>query len=160
MAVSTYPYNEPELLMRIAQGDERAFARMIDKYTTIVYSHLFSYLKNAEKAEEITWAIFLRIWKNRAKSALKELLTDLHQTPIDPLQDFLVNPQSVAVEVKELSSCDADWFSGLQIANNDLSFIVAANGTTAARSTTIRLHYLAAIGITAKNSLKINQLKR
>ncbi|MBO9619507.1 MAG: sigma-70 family RNA polymerase sigma factor [Niabella sp.] len=122
--VSTPLYNEPELLMRIAQGDERAFARMVDRYTSIVYPHLLSYLKNAEKAEEITQDIFLRVWKNRgklaqmenfpgyvyvitrnrAKSALKELLSDPRQTPIDPFQDLFAHPQSVSMEVKELSN--------------------------------------------------------
>ncbi|AHF14552.1 RNA polymerase [Niabella soli DSM 19437] len=122
--VSTYSYNEPELLRRIAQGDERAFARVVDKYTPVVYPHLLSYLKNTEKAEEIAQDVFLRVWKNRqkldqienfpgyvyiitrnrAKSALKELLSDPRQTPIDPLQDLFAHPQSVSVEVKELSN--------------------------------------------------------
>ncbi|MBO9619503.1 MAG: BACON domain-containing protein [Niabella sp.] len=53
----------------------------------------------------------------------------------------------------------SDWISGLQIANNNLSFNVAANGTTAARTATIFLSYLDAIGSTAKDSLKVTQPK-
>jgi hypothetical protein len=53
-----------------------------------------------------------------------------------------------------------DWISDLQIANDNLSFNVAANGATADRSATIFLSYLDAVGTTTKDSIKVNQVKQ
>jgi hypothetical protein len=53
----------------------------------------------------------------------------------------------------------SSWISGLAIANNNLTFNVAANPTSAARSSKIYLSYLDILGTTAKDSLTVNQLK-
>jgi RNA polymerase sigma-70 factor (ECF subfamily) len=119
---STYLNNENEILLRVAEGDEKAFALIVDHYTDIIYPHLLSYIKNAEKAEEITQDIFLRIWnnrtrlaamenfpgyvyiitRNRAKTAFKEQLADRAKVVIDPLSDILADAEAVSLEVKEL----------------------------------------------------------
>lgn len=120
--IATHPYNEKELLQRIAGGDERAFSAIVNRYTDIIYPHLLSYIKNTARAEEITQDIFLRIWnnreklpdmdnfpgyvyvitRNRAKSALKEQLADPAKVPVDPLSDILIHPEAVELEIKEL----------------------------------------------------------
>ncbi len=117
-----YPYNEKELLTRIAEGDEIAFSVMVNRYTDIIYPHLLSYIKNAARAEEVTQDIFLRIWnnreklanienfggyvyvitRNRAKTALKEQLADAAKVVIDPLHNILSGTDTIIMEVKEL----------------------------------------------------------
>ncbi|MGE9313052.1 RNA polymerase sigma factor [Niabella sp. CJ426] len=119
---STYLNNEDEILLRVAEGDEKAFAVIVDHYTDIIYPHLLSFIKNAEKAEEITQDIFLRIWnnrkklagienfagyvyvitRNRAKTAFKEQLASRTTELVDPLNDILADPEAVSLEVKEL----------------------------------------------------------
>lgn len=52
----------------------------------------------------------------------------------------------------------SSWISGLAIADNNLTFNVAANTTSAARSSKIYLSYLDILGTTAKDSLTVNQI--
>lgn len=58
-------YQDKELLLQIASGDEKAFATLIDRHTASVYGHVLSYIKDPHYAEEITQDIFVAIWKNR-----------------------------------------------------------------------------------------------
>jgi len=51
----------------------------------------------------------------------------------------------------------SSWISSLAIDSNNLTFNVAANTTTAARSTKIYLSYIDILGTTAKDSLTVNQ---
>lgn len=60
-------YNERELLLQIANDDERAFESLIAHYSSILYGHVLSYLKDPGRAEEITQDIFLNIWNLRAQ---------------------------------------------------------------------------------------------
>ncbi|OQP40105.1 hypothetical protein A4H97_17860 [Niastella yeongjuensis] len=77
------------------------------------------------------------------------------QTPIStnlPLELMTVN--------YNYDANGTDWISGLQIDNSNLSFNVAGNSTAAARSATILLSYLDAVGTTTKDSIKVNQPKQ
>lgn len=60
-------YNEKELLRQIANDDERAFELLIAQYSSVLYGHVLSYLKDPGRAEEITQDIFLSIWNLRAQ---------------------------------------------------------------------------------------------
>ncbi len=51
------------------------------------------------------------------------------------------------------------WITGLAIAGNNLTFNVAENTNSAARSSKIYLNYLDVLGTTAKDSLTVNQLQ-
>ena len=115
-------YNEKELLLRVADGDQQAFAGIVQHYTRIIYPMLLSYLKDAGQAEEITQDIFMRVWKNkerlpgmdnfagyvyviarnRANSALKERLSHASTAAIDTLYT-LSTPPAASLELKELA---------------------------------------------------------
>ncbi len=56
-----------ELLAKVAKGDERAFALLVDQYADTIYSHCLAYVKSVEKAEELSQDIFLKIWSVRGK---------------------------------------------------------------------------------------------
>lgn len=58
-------YNEQDTLVRVAQGDQRAFVLLVEQHTPAVYSHVLTYIKNASRAEEITQDIFMKLWKHR-----------------------------------------------------------------------------------------------
>lgn len=46
--------NEPELLLRLARNDEKAYTAIIEQYGSIIYGHCLMYVKDAGLAEEIT----------------------------------------------------------------------------------------------------------
>jgi RNA polymerase sigma-70 factor (family 1) len=113
--------NEKEILTRIAEGDQKAFALLIDQYSATVYKHVLTYLKNALRAEEITQDIFMNVWKhrselpainnfagylfvltrNRTNSAFREKLLAVNE-PKDELESNWLNPAN-ALEYRELS---------------------------------------------------------
>lgn len=114
-------YKEPEILQLVAQGDNRAFALMIDNYGAAIYAHVLSYIKNAARAEEITQDIFMSVWnhreelpaiqnfrgylfvltRNRTISAFREKIIKYDEAEKDQLQTSL-NPAGL-MEYRQLS---------------------------------------------------------
>lgn len=64
---NTDPLFEKELLAKVAKGDERAFALLVNQYADTIYSHCLAYVKSVEKAEELAQDIFLKVWAVRNK---------------------------------------------------------------------------------------------
>ena len=58
-------YDEKDLLARVANGDQEAFARLVDAYRNKVFSHALTFTKSIPEAEELTQDIFLKVWNNR-----------------------------------------------------------------------------------------------
>lgn len=58
--------NERDLLNRVADGDQKAFTRLVDLYWNKVYSHALAYAKSSPRAQEITQDVFLQLWNKRA----------------------------------------------------------------------------------------------
>lgn len=52
-----------ELLSRIAQGDERAFAQFYDQFAHGLYSLVFKILNDAKETEDVLQEGFAQIWK-------------------------------------------------------------------------------------------------
>lgn len=59
--------DERETLKQVALGDERAFNRIVRKYSQVIYPYLLYWLKSPQLAQEVAQDVFLRIWKNRHK---------------------------------------------------------------------------------------------
>jgi RNA polymerase sigma-70 factor (family 1) len=59
------PDNEPELLLRISQGDAWAFRQIFHAYSPKVYSLSIKLSKDAEQAKDLTQEIFARLWVKR-----------------------------------------------------------------------------------------------
>jgi RNA polymerase sigma-70 factor (family 1) len=59
------PYEENELLLRIAKDDAEAFAQLYDHYWNRIYSLARVYLKSSQTAEDLVQEIFLKIWSGR-----------------------------------------------------------------------------------------------
>jgi RNA polymerase sigma-70 factor (ECF subfamily) len=59
--------NAPELMERIAGGDELAFKELYDCFGTFVFRIVNLSLKSPSKAEELTQDIFLKIWRFASK---------------------------------------------------------------------------------------------
>lgn len=67
---------EAELLQQVAQGNQHAFSRIVEKYWQNVYAHALAYLHSAESAEELTQDIFVQVWKIRSRLAAIEHFRD------------------------------------------------------------------------------------
>jgi RNA polymerase sigma-70 factor (family 1) len=114
-------YSEQDILEKIAGGNQRALATLIEQYGAVIYAHVLSYIKNAYRAEEVTQDIFMSVWKhreelpsvqnfrgylfvltrNRTISALREKLVRYDETEKDELQTD-VNPAGL-LEYRQLS---------------------------------------------------------
>jgi len=62
-------YNEPDILKRMAAGDQGAFAQLFDRYRTQLFQFTFEMTKSAADAEDIVQEIFAKIWINRERIA-------------------------------------------------------------------------------------------
>jgi RNA polymerase sigma-70 factor (family 1) len=58
---------ENELLVRLNQGDSRAFEKLYDSYKLRLAANLYKLLKSDELAREILQDLFLKVWDNRAQ---------------------------------------------------------------------------------------------
>jgi len=54
------------LLKKIAEGDQQAFARLVDEYWNNIYTQALAYTRSTQLAEESTQDIFVKIWNSRA----------------------------------------------------------------------------------------------
>jgi RNA polymerase sigma-70 factor (ECF subfamily) len=60
------PPDDPRLMQRVAQGDDRALGELYDRYAGTVYSLAMAILRDADEAEEATADAFVQIWTNAA----------------------------------------------------------------------------------------------
>ncbi|MDO6430059.1 RNA polymerase sigma-70 factor [Flavitalea sp. BT771] len=59
------PYNETELLRRIADGDQDAFSEFFRRYFDQLYLIMFKYTNRNIDAEDIVQAVFVKAWEKR-----------------------------------------------------------------------------------------------
>ncbi len=60
-------YNEQELLLRVAKGDQQAFSRIVERYASLISMHMSVRVKDTMQAEEVMQDILMSIWKHRDK---------------------------------------------------------------------------------------------
>lgn len=58
-------YEEPTLLLKIAEGDEFAFRHLFEQYWDNIYGVAFTFTKSPVIAEEMVQDVFVKIWINR-----------------------------------------------------------------------------------------------
>ncbi|WP_162915535.1 RNA polymerase sigma factor [Paraflavitalea soli] len=61
------PYNEQELLLRIAAGDQEAYRQIFESYWDKVYGIGLRLTKSPELAKDLAQETFIKIWNNRDK---------------------------------------------------------------------------------------------
>lgn len=59
-------YNEKDLLLQVANGNEQAFRQLFDTYRQKLYTYLLKMSDSKETAEDNVHDIFLKIWTNRS----------------------------------------------------------------------------------------------
>lgn len=68
IAVKTLPLsNETDLLVRVAEGDEKAFGTIFHHYRSRIYSYAFHLSGSSGQSDELVQEVFLKVWLNRDK---------------------------------------------------------------------------------------------
>lgn len=87
---STPPYNEHELLVRIADGDEQAFTSFIYEHTDRIYSYILKITKSEQWAEELVQDVWVQVWTARKEFAvLENPIGYLHRMALNRSRDWL-----------------------------------------------------------------------
>ena len=92
--------SDPQLLQAFAQGDERAFATLMDRHATAVKGYAVRILQNMELAEEVCAGTFLRVamgrgkWEDRGSSFRSYVFTIAHRLCLDILRKQKVARQA------------------------------------------------------------------
>lgn len=60
-------YTDSEMLLRIADGDERAFTNLVQKYRPRLLGYIAGITKSNTVAEEIVMDVFLKLWFGRGE---------------------------------------------------------------------------------------------
>jgi len=58
---------ESDLVIKLKNGDSKAFDTLFANYGKRLYYFTYAYLKSKEEAEGVVQEVFLRIWRNRKK---------------------------------------------------------------------------------------------
>jgi RNA polymerase sigma-70 factor (family 1) len=68
-----YPYEERELLSRLAQGDERAFTHIYNQYWEVLYAMAYNRTRDMQLSQDIVQDVFTSLWNNRLKTEILSL---------------------------------------------------------------------------------------
>lgn len=60
---------DKNLLVQVAEGDEKAFRHLYDLFNKQVFSQAYIYLQSSELANDAVQEVFIRIWSNKEKLA-------------------------------------------------------------------------------------------
>jgi RNA polymerase sigma-70 factor (ECF subfamily) len=78
------------LLACLAEGDEKAFNALFERYKDRLYHYLFKITKSSEISEEIVIDIFVKIWVGREiMDRIQNVESFLHKVAYHKAIDFL-----------------------------------------------------------------------
>ena len=55
---------DKQILERVAEGDSKSFAILVEKYQNLVFGYCIKMMKNRQKAEDVTQETWIRVIKN------------------------------------------------------------------------------------------------
>ncbi|GHE28549.1 RNA polymerase sigma factor [Sphingobacterium griseoflavum] len=58
---------ERQMLMAVAEADEKAFTSLYNQYFATVYPFVLGYLKSPDMAEDVSQEIFVKVWQDRER---------------------------------------------------------------------------------------------
>lgn len=84
------PYEEKELILRIAEGDQQAFKMLYDHYVKHVFGIAVRLMKSPDLAQDLTQEIFTRVWiKRTSLSAVQQFRPWLNTITKNLARDYL-----------------------------------------------------------------------
>lgn len=66
------PYSTKDLLLQIAEGDEKAFGEFVRLYSSKLYTYIYRITANSAESEELVQDIFIQLWQTREALAAVE----------------------------------------------------------------------------------------
>jgi len=85
----TSPHDERELLSLLKQGNEQAFEKIYDSYSSRLFGNVFKMVKSETTTQEILQDVFIKIWSNRASIDLdKSFRSYLFRIAENQVYDF------------------------------------------------------------------------
>lgn len=60
-------YQEKELLLKISEGDEKAFELLVNAYIDRIYTNALHFSKSPDLAKDICQEVFVKVWNSRSK---------------------------------------------------------------------------------------------
>ena len=83
------PHDERELLSLLKQGNEQAFEKIYDSYSSRLFGNVFKMVKSETTTQEILQDVFIKIWSNRASIDLdKSFRSYLFRIAENQVYDF------------------------------------------------------------------------
>lgn len=65
MLTNDTPYHDSDLLLKLAEGDENAFAALYGRYKPALTAFIVTFVKSPEMAEDLSQEVFIKIWELR-----------------------------------------------------------------------------------------------
>jgi RNA polymerase sigma-70 factor (ECF subfamily) len=85
----TSPHDERELLSLLKQGNEQAFEKIYNSYSSRLFGNVFKMVKSETTTQEILQDVFIKIWSNRASIDLdKSFRSYLFRIAENQVYDF------------------------------------------------------------------------
>lgn len=117
--------DEQQLLVRIANGDQAAFAVLIDRYWTKIYGQAMAYIKSAQAAEELTQDIFMDLWHSREKlPAIEQPANYLFIVARNKIFNALRKKLETMVDVDKTQLEEDLWLPHMQMERKELYAIL------------------------------------
>lgn len=115
-------YNERELLLQIAEGNQDAFERLYRHYRNKAYTIALTYLTVPEEAEDVLQECFLKLWYNRQRLTEieefdKYLFIVLRNMLISALRKTATQ-QKIIQQVKQTTVLQPGKLSGIELAES------------------------------------------
>ena len=83
------PHDERELLSLLKQGNEQAFEKIYNSYSSRLFGNVFKMVKSETTTQEILQDVFIKIWNNRASIDLdKSFRSYLFRIAENQVYDF------------------------------------------------------------------------
>ncbi|OZI09790.1 hypothetical protein BWI93_02690 [Siphonobacter sp. BAB-5385] len=68
-------HTDHELLIRLQNGDESAFASLYDRYWSKLYAYVYNRIRSQEDTEELVQEVFIVLWENRQSIVITDSLS-------------------------------------------------------------------------------------
>jgi RNA polymerase sigma factor (sigma-70 family) len=87
--------NQTELIVKLQQGDEQAYKKLIDECQNLVYNTALGIIQNEDDAAEITQEVFIKVFQSISSfKGDAKISTWLYQITVNKSLDYLKKQQT------------------------------------------------------------------